>query len=143
LLKPDFYTIFVVQILFGRMENTKLIQVTNQKALMNTLRQCVKIRRNRKIKTPDAIIAASAIVHNLILITSDSDFNNIQKLKIGNPGRGGAVGNFVVLVPVVSGLLHQTAFNHKTKTSFCIPAMAVLGKPSGKAERQTADYKHL
>lgn len=47
--------------------------------------QCVKIRRNRKIKTPDAIIAASAIVHNLILITSDSDFNNIQKLKIIDP----------------------------------------------------------
>lgn len=33
MLKLDFYTIFVVQILFGRMENTILIQVTNQKAL--------------------------------------------------------------------------------------------------------------
>ncbi len=47
--------------------------------------QCVKIRRSRKIKTPDAIIAATAIAHSLTLITSDSDFNNIKGLKIVNP----------------------------------------------------------
>lgn len=47
--------------------------------------QCVKIRRSRKIKTPDAIIAATAVVHNLTLITSDSDFNNIQGLQITDP----------------------------------------------------------
>jgi hypothetical protein len=47
--------------------------------------QCVKIRRSRKIKTPDAIIAATAIVHNLTLITSDSDFNNIRGLQITDP----------------------------------------------------------
>ena len=35
--------------------------------------QCISIRRSRKIKTPDAIIAATAIVHNLTIITSDSD----------------------------------------------------------------------
>ena len=43
--------------------------------------QCVKIRRSRKVKTPDAIIAATAIVHSLTLITSDNDFNNIEGLK--------------------------------------------------------------
>lgn len=47
--------------------------------------QCVKIRRSQKVKTPDAIIAATAIVHNLTLITSDNDFNNIQDLKIIDP----------------------------------------------------------
>ena len=47
--------------------------------------QCIKIRRSKKIKTPDAIIAATAIVHDLILITSDSDFNNIKGLKITDP----------------------------------------------------------
>ena len=47
--------------------------------------QCVNIRRSRKIKTPDAIMAATAIVHNLTLITSDSDFNNIQGLDVINP----------------------------------------------------------
>ena len=44
--------------------------------------QCVSIRRSRKIKTPDAIIAATAIVHNLTLITSDSDFNDITGLNV-------------------------------------------------------------
>jgi predicted nucleic acid-binding protein len=47
--------------------------------------QCVSIRRSRKIKTPDAIMAATAIVHNLTLITSDSDFNNIAGLSIIDP----------------------------------------------------------
>lgn len=47
--------------------------------------QCISIRRSRKIKTPDAIIAATAIVHNLTIITSDSDFKNITGLKVLNP----------------------------------------------------------
>ena len=47
--------------------------------------QCVSIRRSRKIKTPDAIMAATAIVYNLTLITSDSDFNNIQGLDVIDP----------------------------------------------------------
>jgi len=49
------------------------------------VKECVKIRRSRKIKTPDAIIAATALVHNLTLITSDKGFNNISNLKIFNP----------------------------------------------------------
>jgi len=51
----------------------------------DVISQCIKIRRSRKVKTPDAIIAATAIVHNLTLITSDSDFNHIHGLKIINP----------------------------------------------------------
>ena len=47
--------------------------------------QTIRIRRSRKIKTPDAIMAASAIVHNLTLITSDSDFINIENLNIIDP----------------------------------------------------------
>jgi predicted nucleic acid-binding protein len=47
--------------------------------------QCIRIRRSRKIKTPDAIIAATAIVHNLTIITSDSDFKNIRGLKVVDP----------------------------------------------------------
>ncbi|MCF8255490.1 MAG: type II toxin-antitoxin system VapC family toxin [Bacteroidia bacterium] len=48
--------------------------------------KCVIIRRNKKIKTPDAIIAATAIVNNYILITSNEiDFSNIKGLKIINP----------------------------------------------------------
>lgn len=47
--------------------------------------QSVKIRRSRKIKTPDAIIAATAIIFNLTLLTSDSYFKSIQGLKITDP----------------------------------------------------------
>ena len=47
--------------------------------------KCIEIRRNCRVKTPDAIIAATAIVNDLILITSDSDFNRIPNLKIINP----------------------------------------------------------
>ena len=47
--------------------------------------QTIKIRRSRKIKTPDAIIAATAIVNNFILLTNDSDFEGIQNLKLLNP----------------------------------------------------------
>lgn len=47
--------------------------------------ESVKIRRTRKIKTPDAIIAATAITFNLTLLTSDSDFKNILGLKITDP----------------------------------------------------------
>ena len=47
--------------------------------------ECVQIRRNRKIKTPDAIIAATAIVYDLTLITNDNDFKNIRHLQTMNP----------------------------------------------------------
>jgi len=47
--------------------------------------KCIEIRRNHKIKTPDAIIAATAIVNDFTILTSDSDFNPIPNLKIINP----------------------------------------------------------
>lgn len=46
---------------------------------------CVAIRRSRKMKTPDAIIAATAISSNLTLVTCDADFNNIKGLTVINP----------------------------------------------------------
>lgn len=46
---------------------------------------CIGIRRSRKIKTPDAIIAATAIVNRLTLITSDAGFKGIPKLEIIDP----------------------------------------------------------
>lgn len=45
-----------------------------------------EIRKAHKLKLPDAIIAASAIVYNLSLITRNtSDFKNIEGLKLINP----------------------------------------------------------
>ena len=50
-----------------------------------TIDMTIVLRKKYKIKLPDAIIAATAIVHHLTLITSDSDFNHIQHLQLLNP----------------------------------------------------------
>lgn len=43
-------------------------------------------RKHKKLKLGDAIIAATAITHNLILITNNiKDFDNIKDLKIIDP----------------------------------------------------------
>jgi predicted nucleic acid-binding protein len=47
--------------------------------------QCVRIRRSKKMKTRDAIIAATAIINDFILISSDNDFTVISGLKVLNP----------------------------------------------------------
>ena len=49
---------------------------------------CVAIRRSKKIKTPDAIIAATALALGYTLISNnDKDFNGIKGLKYVNPYR--------------------------------------------------------
>ena len=46
----------------------------------------VEIRKNHRIKLPDAIIAATAIVKNLTLISNDNrGFKNLPLLKLLNP----------------------------------------------------------
>lgn len=46
----------------------------------------VQLRKEYSIKIPDAIIAATAIVYSLILITRNTkDFVNIKDLEIINP----------------------------------------------------------
>ena len=48
--------------------------------------QTISIRKIHKIKLPDAIIAATAIVHNLTLISRNvKDFERIEKLQTLNP----------------------------------------------------------
>ena len=48
--------------------------------------QTIKIRKINKIKLPDAIIAATALVHGLSLITRNThDFAGINDLVIVNP----------------------------------------------------------
>jgi predicted nucleic acid-binding protein len=50
-------------------------------------KKAIEIRRkHRKLKLGDAIISATAIIHNLILITNNvKDFANIKDLKIIDP----------------------------------------------------------
>lgn len=48
--------------------------------------QTIALRQNHKLKTPDAIIAATAITHNLTLITRNvADFRNIPGLVVIDP----------------------------------------------------------
>jgi predicted nucleic acid-binding protein len=54
----------------------------------DVITQCVNLRKGKKIKTPDAIIAATALAYGYTIITSnEKDFANINGLKIVNPGK--------------------------------------------------------
>lgn len=44
--------------------------------------KCIDIRNNHKLKIPDAIIAATSIVYNIPLITSDKDFEKVKELDL-------------------------------------------------------------
>ncbi|MDR2555030.1 MAG: type II toxin-antitoxin system VapC family toxin [Fibromonadaceae bacterium] len=62
-------------------ENSKIMELCNSVKL-----KTIDIRRNHKIKLPDALIAATALVHDFELITRNTkDFENIAGLKIKNP----------------------------------------------------------
>jgi predicted nucleic acid-binding protein len=60
-------------------------------ALIVELEQPIKyktadIRKKHKIKLPDAIIAATALIYELTLVTRNaSDFKNIEGLQVVNP----------------------------------------------------------
>lgn len=52
----------------------------------DVITQCVALRKGKKIKTPDAIIAATALAYGYTIITNDEkDFSNIKGLKVINP----------------------------------------------------------
>jgi predicted nucleic acid-binding protein len=58
-----------------------ILNVTN-----NVITLCVDIRRNYRTKTPDAIIAATAMANGYTLVTgNEKDFANINGLQIINP----------------------------------------------------------
>lgn len=52
----------------------------------DVIAQCIDIRRSAKIKTPDAIISATALARGYTLITNnEKDFLKIKGLKVVNP----------------------------------------------------------
>jgi predicted nucleic acid-binding protein len=62
---------------------TKSVLIEMDRAIIE---KAIEIRKIYKIKTPDAIIAATALVHNLTLVSrNDTDFQRIKKLKYTNP----------------------------------------------------------
>jgi hypothetical protein len=47
---------------------------------------CIGIRKTQRIKLPDAIVAATALVYDLTIISRNiSDFNNIPNLLVIDP----------------------------------------------------------
>lgn len=47
---------------------------------------CIELRKKKRIKLPDAIIAATAVVLNYTLVTNNNkDFEGIKALEIINP----------------------------------------------------------
>lgn len=45
-------------------------------------KKCIVFRNQYKLKIPDAIIAATAILYNIPLITSDKEFQKIKELQL-------------------------------------------------------------
>ncbi|MBC6492659.1 type II toxin-antitoxin system VapC family toxin [Flavihumibacter stibioxidans] len=69
------------QLLAGFMNDATVLDLTS--TLVDT---SIDIRKKYKTKLPDAVIAATALVYDLILITRNtSDFKNINGLKMINP----------------------------------------------------------
>ncbi len=48
--------------------------------------KCISLRKQHSIKLPDALIAATALVHKLHLITRNiTDFQSVSELTVSNP----------------------------------------------------------
>jgi len=62
-------------------EGSTVLQIND-----DIVNKTIHIRKTNKLKLPDAIIAATALVYDLTLITRNtSDFADIQGLKVINP----------------------------------------------------------
>lgn len=71
-------------------KNSQLQEFISEATILPLLEEVIiktiEIRQKHKIKLPDAIIAATAIVNNLKLLTHNTkDFNNIKELTIVDP----------------------------------------------------------
>lgn len=91
---PIISAITEIELLCWKTNNENDIKVLNdfiKQATVIELEQKIKlrtasIRKNYRIKLPDAIIAATALTHNLCLITRNiKDFEGIVDLKTINP----------------------------------------------------------
>ncbi|KAB7727040.1 PIN domain-containing protein [Rudanella paleaurantiibacter] len=50
--------------------------------------ETIRLRRKHRLKTPDAIIAATALAYGFVVVTdNERDFDNIKSLKWLNPSR--------------------------------------------------------
>jgi len=92
--RPVISAITEIELLCWKSATEKDLEVLNNfidDALVIELEQPIKyktadIRKKHKIKLPDAIIAATALVYELTLVSRNiSDFKNIEGLQLINP----------------------------------------------------------
>ncbi|MVM41084.1 PIN domain-containing protein [Spirosoma sp. HMF3257] len=69
------------QLLIGFMNDVRVIDLTE-----SIVEKCIEICKNHKTKLPDALIAATALVHGLTILTRNTkDFQSIAGLGYVNP----------------------------------------------------------
>ena len=70
-----------IQLLIDFIEEVTIFELENAIKL-----KTAEIRKTNRVKLPDAIIAATALVHDLTLVTRNvKDFDQIRGLKVINP----------------------------------------------------------
>ncbi len=91
-IDSDFIVSFITYIEFLGYKNAterlrEFISMANVLGInKNIIDEAIELRRENTIKLPDAIIASTAIVENLILVTRNvDDFKNIKNLELKNP----------------------------------------------------------
>jgi predicted nucleic acid-binding protein len=88
--EPNISIINKIWLLGFSMVTPEIIEFTDSTNVINlkedVANQTISLRKKRKIKLPDAIIAATAPVYNLTLISRNSkDFDRIDGLEFINP----------------------------------------------------------
>jgi predicted nucleic acid-binding protein len=88
--EPNISIINKIELLGFSIVTPEIIEFTDSTNIINltedVANQTISLRKKRKIKLPDAIIAATALVHNLTLISRNSkDFDGIEGLAFVNP----------------------------------------------------------
>jgi predicted nucleic acid-binding protein len=88
--EPNISIINRIELLGFSIVTPEIIEFTDSTNIINltedVANQTIKLRKNRKIKLPDAIIAATALVYNLTLISRNTkDFDGIDGLEFINP----------------------------------------------------------
>lgn len=69
------------QLLTQFMEDATVLDLSN-----NVVDTCIEIRKNHKTKLPDAIIAATALVYDLVVVSRNvTDFKNIKGIQVIDP----------------------------------------------------------
>jgi predicted nucleic acid-binding protein len=88
--EPNISIINKIELLGFSMVTPEIIEFTDSTNIINltedVANQTISLRKKRKIKLPDAIIAATALVYHLTLISRNSkDFDGINGLEFINP----------------------------------------------------------